>query len=138
MIILNFVAGCIFNNKGEILLQRRQDKNKWGFPGGAIELGESAEIAIKREVKEETGLDVEVLNLIGIYTDYYDEYPNGDKAQCITILLKLLPTSEDLSCSDTETLELKYFPINHVPTLVNKQHEDFLNDLKNNKVSIIR
>lgn len=61
---------------------------------------EVAEIAIKRKIKEETRLDVEVLNMIGIYTDYYDEYSNGNKAQCITIFFKLVPTSEELSCLD--------------------------------------
>ena len=38
-IILVFAGSCIFNEKGEVLLQRRADSNKWGFPGGAIELG---------------------------------------------------------------------------------------------------
>ncbi len=43
-IILVFAGGCIFNDKGEVLLQRRGDTNKWGFPGGAIELGETPEL----------------------------------------------------------------------------------------------
>ena len=68
-IILNFVGGCIFNEKGEVLLQRRGDSNKWGFPGGAIEIDETPQMAAIREAKEETGLDVEVGELIGIYTD---------------------------------------------------------------------
>ena len=38
-IILVFAGGCIFNERGEVLLQRRGDSNKWGFPGGAVELG---------------------------------------------------------------------------------------------------
>ena len=44
-IMLIFAGGCIFNEKGEVLLQRRGDTNKWGFPGGAIELGETPEMA---------------------------------------------------------------------------------------------
>ena len=135
---MNFVGGCIFNEKGQVLLQRRQDKNKWGFPGGAIELGESAENAVKREIKEETGLDVIVSKLIGIYTDYYDEYPNGDKAQCITIFLELKKVSGELSYSDEETLELRYFSLNEVPDLVNKQHEEFLKDIIDNNYGILK
>ena len=65
-IFLNFVGGVIWDQKGHVLLQRRADKNKWGFPGGAMELGESASEAAIREIKEETGLDVEVSQLIGI------------------------------------------------------------------------
>ena len=55
-IILVFAGGYIFNEKGEVLLQRRGDTNKWGFPGGAIELGETPEMAAIREAKEDTYL----------------------------------------------------------------------------------
>ena len=51
-IFLNFVGGCIRNSEGKFLLQKRSDKNKWGFPGGAMELGESASDTAKREIKE--------------------------------------------------------------------------------------
>ena len=64
--MLVHAGGCIFNEKGEVLLQRRGDCNLWGFPGGTVELGETPQMAAKREVKEETGLDVEVGGLIGI------------------------------------------------------------------------
>ena len=68
-IILTFAGGCIFNDRGEVLLQRRGDSNKWGFPGGAVEPGETPEMTAVREAKEETGLDVSVVQLIGVYTD---------------------------------------------------------------------
>ena len=55
-IILVFAGGCIFNEKREVLLQRRGDTNMWGFPGGAIELGETPEMAAIREAKEDTYL----------------------------------------------------------------------------------
>ena len=88
-IMLVFAGGCIFNEKGEVLLQRRGDFNKWGFPGGAIELGETPQMAAIREAKVETGLDVEVGNIIGVYTDCNMEYPNGDKAHSICIVYEL-------------------------------------------------
>ncbi len=83
MYILEFCWGVIENEDGEILLQKRGDKKAWGFPGGALELGESTEEAMIREIKEETGLSVKADRLIGVYTKYFDEYPNGDIAQCI-------------------------------------------------------
>jgi 8-oxo-dGTP pyrophosphatase MutT (NUDIX family) len=43
LIFLNFFEGIIYNEKNEVLLQKRGDRNAWGFPGGAMELGESAE-----------------------------------------------------------------------------------------------
>ena len=129
-IILIFAGGCVFNDKGEVLLQKRADSNKWGFPGGAVELGETPQMAAIREVKEETGLDVEVGDLIGIYTEFNMEYPNGDKAQSICIAYDLRMVGSHLSCDKDETLELKYFPLNDTPELFCKQHEELMRDIK--------
>lgn len=129
-IILTFVGGCIFNERGEVLLQRRGDFNKWGFPGGAIELGETPQMATVREVKEETGLDVKVSKLIGIYTDCDIEYPNGDKAQSLLIAFDLEVISGEMFCDKDETLELKFFSLDNMPKLFCKQHEDLLYDIK--------
>ena len=129
-IILIFAGGCIFNDKGEVLLQKRADSNQWGFPGGAVELGETPQMAAIREVKEETGLDVEVGDLIGIYTEFNMEYPNGDKAQSICIAYELKMVRGHLSCDKDETLELKYFPLDDTPKLFCKQHEELMCDIK--------
>lgn len=129
-IILIFAGGCVFNEKGEVLLQRRGDTNKWGFPGGAIELGETPEMAAIREAKEETGLDVEVGKLIGIYTDCNMEYASGDKAQSILIAYELKGVGGELFCDKEETLELKYFSLDDKPQLFCNQHEELWQDIK--------
>lgn len=61
-------AAVIVNDKGQILLQSRADRDKWGLPGGCQELGERFQDTIIREIKEETNLDVkeEDLELIDI------------------------------------------------------------------------
>lgn len=137
-IFLNFSGGCVVNDNGQILLQRREDRNVWGFPGGAIELGESAEEAVIREVEEETGLKVKVEHLIGIYTKYFDEYPNGDKAQTIVCFFKLEIIGGNLSTKAKETLELKFFNPTEVPKLVNKQHEELLKDFNSNSFGVFK
>ena len=129
-IILIFAGGCIFNEKREVLLQRRGDSNKWGFPGGAIELGETPQMAAIREAKEETGLDVDENGLIGIYTDCNMEYSNGDMAQSICIAYKLNVIGGQMFCDKEETLELKYFSLDNMPEMFCKQHEDILCDIK--------
>ena len=65
-------VGCgafIINDKGELLLQLRNkapEKEYWSIPGGRVELFETFEEAVKREVKEETGVEVEIISLLGI------------------------------------------------------------------------
>jgi 8-oxo-dGTP pyrophosphatase MutT (NUDIX family) len=59
----------VVNDDGTILLIRRTDNGNLALPGGGMDLGESMPQAAVREVKEETGLDVEITGLVGIYTN---------------------------------------------------------------------
>jgi mutator protein MutT len=128
-IILAFAGGCIFNHKGEVLLQRRGDTNKWGFPGGAIELGETPQMAAIREAKEETGLDVKVGRIIGVYTDLDITYSSGDQAQSIVIAYELIEVGGELFCDQKETTELRYFSKENKPQLFTKSHDDLWDDI---------
>ncbi len=129
-IMLVHAGGCIFNENGEVLLQRRGDCDMWGFPGGTVELGETPQMAAVREVKEETGLDVMVGDLIGIYTDFDVECANGDRFQSILIAYELAAVGGELFCDHRETMELKYFGLNDVPKLFCKQHDEILRDIR--------
>lgn len=60
------VAVAVINEKGEFLLQKRSD-GLWGVPGGFMELGESTEEVGRREVFEETGIEVGKLDLVGVF-----------------------------------------------------------------------
>lgn len=128
-IILVFAGGCLFDEQGRVLLQKRGDSGKWGFPGGAIELGETPEDAAIREVREETGLAVEVESLIGIYTDSDMRYSNGDEAHSICIVYKLKAIDGELTFDDIETVGLEYFAIDELPEMFCKQHEELKADL---------
>lgn len=59
----------VVNDDGAILLIRRSDNDNWALPGGAMDLGESLPDAAVRETVEETGIDVEVTGIVGLYTD---------------------------------------------------------------------
>jgi ADP-ribose pyrophosphatase YjhB (NUDIX family) len=61
------VAGVVVDPDGRALLIRRRDNDHWEAPGGVLELDESIEAGLCREVKEETGLDVEPVALTGVY-----------------------------------------------------------------------
>jgi mutator protein MutT len=139
LIILNFSGACITNSKGQILLQKRsKEEELWGFPGGAVEVGESIEEAVVREVKEETGLDVKVDYLMGVYSKYFVTYLNGDNAQTICYLFKCTAFDGELAIDNKETFDLRFFDINDSPALFNQQHKDMLNDFMQNKTGVYR
>jgi 8-oxo-dGTP diphosphatase len=61
------VSGIVIDDHGRALLISRRDNHRWEPPGGALELGESIHDGLRREVREETGLDVEPIALTGVY-----------------------------------------------------------------------
>jgi len=61
------VAGVIVDDQGRALVIRRRDNGHWEPPGGVLELDETIADGLRREILEETGLDVEVGNLTGVY-----------------------------------------------------------------------
>ena len=68
-IIVPLVYAVVRDDAGQVLLVRRLDTGDWELPGGRVDLGESAVDALKREVAEEAGLEVEVQSIAGLYTD---------------------------------------------------------------------
>ena len=63
------VGGLVYNNSGEILVAKSVRKNTWSFLGGQVEVGENLEEALKREIYEESGVEVTVRKLVGIYSN---------------------------------------------------------------------
>jgi len=62
-------SAVVTDGAGRVLLLRRSDSGNWALPGGTLELGESIVECAVREVREETGLEVEITGLVGVYTD---------------------------------------------------------------------
>ena len=89
--------GFIRDKTGKILLQQRADNGFWGLPGGNVELGESVEQTVVREVYEETGLEVRVERLIGIYSEPesypFMRYPDGTIVHYVTHVFICEPVS---------------------------------------------
>lgn len=119
--------GCsavIFDAARErILLTRRTDNGQWCLPGGGMEAGESLEEACIREVREETGLQVQVTRLIGVYSTPHRivTYADGNRWQIIAHNFEAEVLSGELTLSD-ETTAFGYFTPAEITVLDMMEH----------------
>lgn len=88
--LLAYATALVRDDAGRLLFHRRTDFSWWGLPGGLVEIGETFRACVIREVREETGLQVKVQRLVGLYASpQWDlRYPNGDEAQQFTVALE--------------------------------------------------
>lgn len=124
------VSAIIFDRQGHLLLQRRSDGGQWGLPGGSVEIGESVARAIRREVSEETGLDVAVRRVVGVYSDPRRQvvrYPNGNVWHYVNVCFECAARGGALRTSD-ETLELSYFRVGRLPRTLLTNHRIRIRD----------
>ncbi len=117
---------------GEILLIRRADNALWGLPGGHVEPGESVAQATAREVLEETGFEIEVGRLIGVYSDparQTVESSSGERSQYVNLCFEARVTAE-LGGPTTpgETLATGFFPADALPEPFVPIHEIRIED----------
>jgi len=111
------VAAIVTNADGHVLLQRRSDNGLWGLPGGGVEIGESVTTAIVREVREETGLTVEIERLVGVYSDprfQVFRYADGHVVHYINTLFACRIVGGTLQTCE-ETLDLRFFDPTRLP-----------------------
>lgn len=109
-------VGAVVTSKGKILLEKRKNqpgKGKWSIPGGVVNLGESLEQAVIREVKEETGLEVGAPCLIDVVSDV--SLDKNDRAKYHFVIIDYFVTAEPgeaIAASDADAL--KWVPFNDV------------------------
>lgn len=115
-------AAIILNDKKQILLQKRADRDKWGLPGGCQELGERFVDTVIREIKEETNLDVleSDLKLVDIVSgnSRRNDYPNGDVVINNTALYVTSKYTGELKW-DSESKDMKFFDLDNLPDNLN-------------------
>jgi mutator protein MutT len=110
-------CGIVLDEIGRALLRRRTDNGRWALPGGAIEIGETADQAVVREVQEETGYKTEVVRLVGVYSDPRHttiKYPDGNVSAYVAIAFLCRVVGGSPSLSD-ETSAVDWFDPQALP-----------------------
>ena len=104
--IANGCFAIILNEKHEVLLCKRTDMDIWNLPGGRMELGESPDETVIREVKEEIGVDVSIDRLLGVHTKPHDIH--------VVFSFLCTITSGNIQTSD-EVAESRFFALADMP-----------------------
>lgn len=95
------VSAFVEDEQGRLLMIRRTDNNLYAIPGGQLELGETLTRATCREVLEETGIEIDVADLIGIYSNprHVVAYDDGEVRQEFSICFRAKPVGGVLRSS---------------------------------------
>jgi 8-oxo-dGTP diphosphatase len=136
-------AGAVIRDKANrVLLIRRGDGRGWSLPGGIMEPGERIADCLIREVWEETGLEVEPVRLVGVYSDpaYVDvTYPNGDRAHFVSATFECRVVGGVLRADGDESLEVAFFALDALPDRVVCDHALRIEDaLANREAAFFR
>ena len=115
----------------KILLTKREDFEVWCLPGGGVEEGESLAEGAIREAKEETGLDVELTRLVGVYSRL-----GGGLHDVHAVLYAAKPVGGVLMTQEHETIEVAYFPFDQLPEEMLFGHRKRIQDAIDNCTGI--
>lgn len=110
---------ALIEHDGKLLFERREDTGQWCLPGGKVELDESLEQALRKEVREETGLEIASFALFGTFSDpsRVGQFADGNVVRFIILAYTVqVDDFSTLQCSE-ESLELGWFGRDEVDAL---------------------
>lgn len=117
--------GIIYSEETGILLEKRTDTGEWCTPGGAIEIGETLEEALRREIREETNLEIANPRLWDVRANVHMVYPNQDEVYYTDIVYEINEFSGELR-HDEESRELAFFALDQLPENIMPTQADYI------------
>ena len=124
-------AVLALDTQNRLLMLKRSDNNTWGVPGGAMELGESTEETARRELLEETGLDIHKLTLFGVFSgkELYYRYPSGEEVYNVSVVYITRDLNETVKLIDGEHYEYRFFDLGQLPENMSPPIKPIINKL---------
>ena len=138
-LVLPHSVVVLFDKEGKVLLEERKDDGFFDFPGGGIDLKESAEEAAKRELFEETNLVVDELEFFKVYSGEITHYVyfNHDEIYGVDLVYISKKYHGELKPQKDEVKALAFCDLNDMPEKMSKRNKqiviDLLEEIKNGK-----
>jgi len=120
LVLVAGVGAIIRDSQGWVLLERRSDNGEWDIPAGAVDPGETPREAITREVREETGLEVRVRGIAGVFggNRYRHTYEDGQRVEGFTVVFDCEAVGGTLGSRDGEATRFEYHSADTLPPLM--------------------
>jgi len=130
-LVLPHSVVVLFNDKNQVLLEERADDGYFDFPGGSIDLKESAEEAAKRELFEETGLIADELVLLKVYSGEITHYVyfNGDEIYGVDLVYICKKYHGKLTPQKEEVNNLQFYDLECMPDKMSIRNKQIIKDI---------
>jgi 8-oxo-dGTP diphosphatase len=123
----------IENGGGIVLVRRRNPPAGWALPGGFVDPGETVAQAARREAREETGLDVELTELLGVYSD-----PKRDPRGLYTISTTFIARAAGQPIGGDDAAEARVFSLDALPLDIVFDHPTIIEDYRRYRAGVGR
>jgi len=121
------------SDAGIVLVRRRNPPHGWALPGGFVDPGESVAQAARREAKEEVGLDVELLELLGVYSD-----PKRDPRGMYTVSTVFIARAGGRPVGGDDAAEARVFALDALPADIVFDHPTIIGDYRRHRAGLGR
>lgn len=133
------VAAVLFDDAARVLLVRRADIGRWSLPMGHVEPGESVTAAVRREVREETGLAMQDVRLAAVYSDPETQvfrYPSGRVTHFVTCCFRGTVAGAPETTSG-EVTDARFFARDALPDDIIDFHRDWIDAARTGASAVI-